>query len=253
MLPDGYEFVFIDGMIECDAAPEIYNVFPGPYLCWYKTPTTRAVGKAHRLVSKVMEEQGPFDAVMGFSQVRSYTYLTQQDPKAQGWQGAALAASMILHHELSRPSQPPLFDVAIFISSPLPFSYSLDYGIDTRNYFGIKQSAPSRPGCCTTVPKHLYTPTAYLNSGQELANGTRESEIFYQMFHPSDSDIRISIPTAHIYGRKDIWRLHSRDVEELSRSEQACVFVHDYGHEIPRQYSEEICDTIETAVSRAGH
>ena len=160
---------------------------------------------------------------------------------------------MILHHELANPSQPPLFDVAIFISSPLPFSYSLDYGIDTRKYFGIKESTPSRPGCCTTVPRHLYTPAAYLRSDQELANSIGESQIHYQMFHPSDSDTRISIPTAHIYGRKDVWRLHSMDVKELSQREKASVFEHDYGHEIPRDYSEEICDTIEIAVARAGY
>lgn len=73
------------------------------------------------------------------------------------------------------------------------------------------------------------------------------------MFHPSESDARISIPTAHIYGAKDIWRLHSVDLKALSRSDVVSLFEHDHGHEIPRQYSEEICDAIETAVARAGH
>ena len=69
LLPSNYQFTFVDGPTECDAAPGIGNVYVGPYLCWYQSPTTSAVARAHKLVSKIVEEKGPFDAVMGFSQV----------------------------------------------------------------------------------------------------------------------------------------------------------------------------------------
>ena len=169
--------------------------------------------------------------------------------------GAALAASMILHHQIDHPSEPLLFRAAIFICSPVPFSYSLDYGIDTRTYFGLKVAKPSRAGCSTTVPKYLITDAAYLK-GEEALEPKRDGQYirsvptYYQMFHPSADDIRIAIPTAHIYGRKDKWRLHSIDLAKLCRRDLASVLQHDGGHEVPRSASEEICDLIETVFAK---
>ena len=69
LLPSWYEFVFIDGGYTCDPAPGVADFYSGPYLCWYSSPTTANVTEAHRRVSSVIEDNGPFDAVMGFSQV----------------------------------------------------------------------------------------------------------------------------------------------------------------------------------------
>lgn len=69
-LPANYEFVFVNGPSECDAAPGISDVYAGPYRCWYNTPTTAKVKMAHEFVEDFMREQGPFDGVMGFSQAR---------------------------------------------------------------------------------------------------------------------------------------------------------------------------------------
>ncbi|PNY23064.1 Uncharacterized protein TCAP_06990 [Tolypocladium capitatum] len=69
LLPADYEFIFVDGQITCLPAPGIASIYPGPYLCWYRTPTTKSITKAHHLVRSIMAEKGPFDGVMGFSQV----------------------------------------------------------------------------------------------------------------------------------------------------------------------------------------
>lgn len=69
LLPSWYEFVFIDGGIKCNPAPGVEDFYSEPYLCWYNTPTTAKVTEAHRRVSAIIENDGPFDAVMGFSQV----------------------------------------------------------------------------------------------------------------------------------------------------------------------------------------
>jgi pimeloyl-ACP methyl ester carboxylesterase len=54
-----------------------------------------------------MQREGPFDAVMGFSQ------------------GAALAFSLLLHHaEKYGPSAPPLFKAAVFICAGAPYELS---------------------------------------------------------------------------------------------------------------------------------
>jgi hypothetical protein len=55
--------------MECDPAPGVANVFPKPYLCWYNTPTTIKVAAAQKYVLDYIKKEGPFDGVLGFSQV----------------------------------------------------------------------------------------------------------------------------------------------------------------------------------------
>ncbi|KAI9842019.1 MAG: hypothetical protein M1837_007515 [Sclerophora amabilis] len=272
LLPSFYEFTFVDGGSTCDAAPGVAEFYPGPYRCWYDTPTTKKVAKAHRRVFAIIRQEGPFDAVMGFSQ------------------GASLAASMILHHQIERPSEPPLFRVAIFICSPLPFSSGLHHGIDARTYFGLKATKPLSTCRPTKVPEYLIPKDPYFMRGDNEAahkdsskqskkspaaasahrsphllndghvsvsrktnqqNDEQISGPHWQMFHPTVDTVRISIPTAHIGGQKDFWRPHSNDLMKLCDGRLASVFEHDGGHEVPKFASEEICDVIETVVAKA--
>lgn len=72
---------------------------------------------------------------------------------------------MILHQQIA--NEQPLFEVAIFICSPIPFSESLEHGIDTRKYFGLKTDVPSRPNAISEIPDYLITHKAYLNGEEE--------------------------------------------------------------------------------------
>lgn len=51
----------------------------------------------------MIKKHGPFDGVLGFSQ------------------GAALAASLIIHHSKTRPQEPALFKIAVFICGAAPW------------------------------------------------------------------------------------------------------------------------------------
>lgn len=192
---------------------------------------------------------------------------------------------MILHHQIERPTDPPLFRAAIFICSPLPFSRSLDHGIDVRTYFGLKVTQPLSPARPTTVPEYLIpeqyflqrderndsiatskskdngiltqnptnTPSASLLAGFVASTSSEdpaENGPFYNMFHASVDTLRIAIPTAHIYGRQDSWRHHSLDL--IALCEEPVAFEHDGGHEVPSSASEQICDVIEEVVAKAG-
>lgn len=154
---------------------------------------------------------------------------------------------MILHHQIEYPMGPPIFRSAIFMGSPIPFSKNLGSGIDARTYFGLKATKPSRIGYPTTIPEYLITDAAYLQGDSK--SGLYET--YYQMFHPAVDNIRVQIPTAHIYGWKDPWYLHSKELVRLCSEDVTSVFEHDGGHEIPKSVSEEICDVIETAIVMA--
>ncbi|KAH7032189.1 serine hydrolase FSH [Macrophomina phaseolina] len=236
LLPLDYEFVFLQGLAECEPAPGVAAFFPGPYRCWYDTPTSTKVKKAHVAVLDYIKAFGPFDGVMGFSQ------------------GAAVAASILLHHQLDGLSPP--FRLGIFICSPLPFSHSLNHGIDARAYFGSPTDVVVRRDCPNEVPAHLITDEKYLRGEERLAaaglSTTAPTQAsFYQMFHPTVDHVRVTIPTVHITGARDRWRRHSLDVAMLCSAELAVSFEHTGGHEIPPAFAEDMCDLIEGVVSVA--
>lgn len=108
LLPDDWLFDFLDGGIDCEAAHEVKNVFPGPYYCWYRDPTFENVRKAHLRIDELIGEE-EFDGVLGFSQ------------------GAALAASYLLHRQQNDST--PALKLAILASASLPFSIDNEHGV----------------------------------------------------------------------------------------------------------------------------
>lgn len=225
MLPGDYEFHFFDGKYECEPAPEVRDHYPPPYLTWYNTPTVDKVKDAHSQILQIVENHGPFDAVVGFSQ------------------GAAVAASLLLHQELE--SKPLSFKAAIFISSPIPFARNTQVGIDARSYFGVRNALPNAHARPTQIPPHLLTDPAYLRNPGEL-EGLSCDGVQYQMFHPTIDKVRIRVPTGHVMGTQDKWFCHSKDLVGLCQEKFRVVLQHDGGHEVPRAYTEEICDVVET-------
>jgi len=154
LLSEGYKFTFVNGPVFCDPSPGAAEFYDGPYRCWFDTPTREKVERSHQQMVEYIDNAGGFDLVMGFSQ------------------GAALAASMILHHQLDNPEASPLFKGAIFICSPLPFSRSTEYGIDVREHFGVKSDIKiSRP---TAIPTYLIADKYFLRNDEDLS-GSEES------------------------------------------------------------------------------
>ncbi|KAM3436083.1 hypothetical protein MY4824_004561 [Beauveria thailandica] len=251
MLPSSYSFVFLDAPVICDASPGVADLYVGPYRCWFNTPTNHKVAQAYKHMQKFLDDNSdhPFDVVIGFSQ------------------GAALVAGMLLREQLElagrRKTTPPLFKAAMFICSPLPFSCTTDHGVDVRSYFGIQPSLKPLPSNRPTiVPDYLVADAFFRRNDKDLARSATgfedkedykvEAEPYYNMLHPDVDTARISIPTAHVYGKKDSWRRHSMDLVRLCEGSNRICFQHDGGHEVPRAASEEICDLFEELIARAG-
>lgn len=135
-LPSHFSFEFLEGQGSCTAADGVDQIYPGPYLCWYEfPPSIENVAEAHRSVDEVIAEDGPFDAVLGFSQGAG----TRRNQQAGGAfkliMTSALAASILLRHELEAPLQPPPFRLAVFICGSLPFSINESSGFDLSEVF----------------------------------------------------------------------------------------------------------------------
>lgn len=101
-------FHFVEGQVESEAGPGISGVYDGPYWSYYRFPlsfvdTDESLLDAYELLYDVVQRDGPFDAILGFSH------------------GGTLASGFLIHHAKMYPHEPPLFRCAIFINSLPPF------------------------------------------------------------------------------------------------------------------------------------
>ncbi|KAI9933880.1 hypothetical protein ASPWEDRAFT_148352 [Aspergillus wentii DTO 134E9] len=100
---NGHDFIFMNGRLEAKPEPELEGICDGPFYNHFPRDVAPSenLAKAFEHTLNFMQREGPFDAVMGFSQ------------------GGSLAASMIIDH--AKTHDKPLFKLAVFICSAIPF------------------------------------------------------------------------------------------------------------------------------------
>lgn len=79
-MPSYYRFHFVGAEIPCDPSPGATDLYAGPYYCWYPSPSTDRVAAAHATLDRFLDAHGPFQLVMGFSQVIFAQLLTVRKP-----------------------------------------------------------------------------------------------------------------------------------------------------------------------------
>nr|QTE76001.1 ScyR1 [Scytalidium album] len=97
-----------NGEIESLPGPGVEGFYEAPFLSYYKWPRTfhddeQSIMEAYDLLYETIEEDGPFDGIIGFSH------------------GGALATGFMAHHAAKNPYDSPLFQCAIFFNSMPPF------------------------------------------------------------------------------------------------------------------------------------
>lgn len=115
-------FHFIEGECDSDPGPGIAGFFDGPYYSYYKFPRSFSdiddsdVLEAYDQLYSAIEEEGPFDGILGFSH------------------GGTLASGFLIQHAKRFPHDPPLVRCAIFINSLPPFRMNekpvIDMGLE---------------------------------------------------------------------------------------------------------------------------
>ena len=68
-LPSSWEFDFLEAPFECEGASELRNIYTGPYSCFFQQYSKASMQQAVEYVREVVDEDGPYDCIMGFSQV----------------------------------------------------------------------------------------------------------------------------------------------------------------------------------------
>lgn len=237
-LDKAYEFDFVDAPFYCEPAPGIKVLFESGHYAWWPKVTINAIRGAHKWLIDYLEENGPYDAVMGFSQ------------------GCSLIGSFLLYHYRETPDEPLPFKAAIFICGGLPLPVLDDLGLPlSQRVYEINDETvrllKKRAGALTDLANNLDS----IQPGKGLWDDTKgllhdpdvipdESDVFGLDFTIMPKNVFIQIPTLHIYGAKDPrWPASLQLAHFCARRK---MYDHRGGHDIPR--STDVSKSIATLI-----
>lgn len=232
-LGPGYEFTFCDGAFTRDRGPGMASHYPGPFYSYTAGYSPSDIRETLEDLDDFIQDCGPFDGVLGFSQ------------------GASMAASYILDHQARCPDEPAPFGFAILLSSVAAFSSDSKYCLSTiqrliRENYHAACEFPNPIAADLSRPEKLFVD--YLASTFKIARKIgatmhdydisffkhRDATIVPRVLHSSLTAARIRIPTVHFIGEKD----HTEMVEQslvvlgLCDTTMAQMYQHSGGHAV---------------------
>ncbi|KAI9810457.1 MAG: hypothetical protein M1827_006233 [Pycnora praestabilis] len=225
-------FDFVDGPCPSNPAPGIDLFYDPPYYKFWEGPSLEAIRGSHKWLLDLIENDGPYDGVLLFSQ------------------GCSLIASFLLYHRAEKGHLPPPFKVAVFICGGLPLGVVEDIGVhvspeardwDDRSKKGLAQQASSAAILERGVQR--WTNTNNIDPSAPID----PSNVFGLDLSHIPSKLLINIPTVHIYGSKDPRYPASIQLSLFCEPAKRKTFDHKGGHDIPRTtgVSDSIAELVE--------
>jgi predicted esterase len=234
-----YEFFFFDGAFPRERGPGMAAHFSGPFYSYTEGYSPAEMREAIDDLDSLIQDCGPFDGVIGFSQ------------------GASMAASYILDHQTRFPDDPPPFGFAVLLSSVAAFSPDEKYCLSTvqrlvqENHNAVCKF-PDHVSVTLPRPEKLfaeYLATTF-NIARKVGATTPDYDIAFfkhrdaakvpRVLHPALTAARIGIPTVHFTGKRDDSEMveQSLVVMGLCDPKMARVYQHSGGHAVPSKPQE---------------
>lgn len=201
----------------------IKTIYPPPYLAYYKSPIPEDVADAIDYIENIIEEDGPFDGFLGFSQ------------------GCCVAASLMFKRQKVDKNDIP-FRFGVFVGASLPFNAddragrraweaACEPGGDVINEFTGELALKGQPGMIS-FPDDVEDGTVWL--GRYHSKKTPEA--------------KLRIPVLHVIGKKDSYQLQARELAGNMHENEfdSVVLEWEGGHEVPREkgVNEEIAKKV---------
>ncbi|KAH8588578.1 serine hydrolase FSH [Bisporella sp. PMI_857] len=210
-----------------------------------------------------MEEEGPFDAAIGFSQ------------------GSALLLSILMHHEITNALKTPPFKFVVLFSATISISPDQKFGQEYiekyEKYYDYDRDMTKNSKESVLAPKSrlaLKVPgqksqlvaeyqdliaqgiRAAVENGEseeEAISGIKDINSFPRIFHPFMCEERIRIPTVHISGKKDPYKLQAEMARRLCEKSVLRYIEHGGQHQVPRATKDvkKVVEAIEWAMHQA--
>ncbi|KAI4166337.1 MAG: hypothetical protein LQ342_000227 [Letrouitia transgressa] len=230
--PDKHTFDFVDAPFDSPPAAGVEAFFKPPNYAFWKGVDPAAVRESHKWLSNLPDRQGPYDALIGFSQ------------------GCSLISTFILHHNNENPEEPLPFKAAMFICGGVPLAWIADMGlpvppeawaINERTGKELREKAGSAVAEIQAIMegglearRGLWDRTDTLEHDPLAEFPEDRSNVFGLDFEVFPETLRIGIPTVHIYGSKDPRYPASMQLVHFAEEGRRKVYDHGGGHDLPR-------------------
>ncbi|KAI5926269.1 serine hydrolase FSH [Camillea tinctor] len=199
------DFEFLDAPLRCtDGA-----VNGTPLYQYYEGLDIPKLRKAHHWLSGKLNENGPYDGVIAFSQ------------------GATLVSSYILYHQWYNHESPLSFRFAMLIGGSIPLPVLKDLGVPvTKEAEQVVEEANSqRHQALGPLPAHSS------KARRALFNS---DDCFGLNLNRVPLELKIRIPTIHVWGRQDPLLPVSIHLAGLCDPYIRKIFIHEGAHEVPK-------------------
>ncbi|KAK5996869.1 Esterase alnB [Cladobotryum mycophilum] len=250
-LDPNYEFVYLDGAIETQRGPGMAPYYPGPFYSYTTGYSPKEIRDALDDLDDFIQENGPFDGIIGFSQ------------------GASMAAAYLLDLYARLPDERPPFGFAVFLSLVAAFSpddmqcLPIAERLVSSDYAAVKAFPDEIP---TQLPLADGIFVGYLATTFRAARKIgavlpeydidffkdRETKKVPRVMHPFLTEDRIKIPTVHVTGKTDLPAMieQSQVVSALCDQSITLIQQHEGGHAAPAKKADvdRLVDTLEWAI-----
>ncbi|KAL9014611.1 MAG: hypothetical protein Q9173_000740 [Seirophora scorigena] len=235
-LDPSYELVFVDGPFECERGPGVPKYRTGPFFSHTQGYSPVDIAQAIGYLEDILEDEGPFDGIFGFSQ------------------GAALTLSYFYQQQTA--ANPRRVKFACLFSAAMPCSPDAGIG-DTiiSKLRALEYDITDRARCNgqdLTMAEQEFV-NVLQQTVVDAANNDPlfpwidmdvyrygEQDAIPRVMYPSLLAQKIQIPTIHVWGQNDFGYMIK--MAEVARSicEECMVktVLHTGRHDIPKRQTE---------------
>ncbi|KAL8919475.1 MAG: hypothetical protein Q9208_006760 [Pyrenodesmia sp. 3 TL-2023] len=235
-LDPSYELVFVDGPFECERGPGVPEYRTGPFFSHNQGYSPVDIAQALGYLEDILEDQGPFDGIFGFSQ------------------GAALTLSYFYQQQAA--ANPPRVKFACLFSAAMPCSPDAGMGATIISKLRALEydiaNRARRSGQDLTMAEQEFVNVLQQTVVDAADNDPLfpwidmdvyrygEQDAVPRVMYPSLLAQKIQIPTIHVWGQNDFEYMIK--MAEVARSicEECMVktVLHTGWHDIPKRQTE---------------
>ncbi|XXG98849.1 Serine/threonine-protein kinase [Hypoxylon texense] len=198
-----------------------------PHQKFYETGAVKDIRTADEWLEKKLDHGNPYDGVLAFSQ------------------SAALVSSFLLYRQWYDHELPPPFKFAIWISGSVPLQVLKDLGVPVPEAEGVVAQA--------TLQRDRGLGPSLAHAAKARRAVFDSDDCFGLNLNKIPLELKIRIPTVHVWGEKDPLFPGSVHLAGLCDPYIRKIHVHQGAHEFPRDGTEltELASLVEWCVHRA--
>ncbi|KAK8868806.1 Serine hydrolase FSH [Apiospora arundinis] len=229
------EYDFVDGPQPSSPAPDTPLFYEPPHYAFYEGTEIKAIRAGHKWLRELLEHNGPYDGVLMFSQ------------------GCALVSSYMLYQQWYEPEAPPPFQFAMFICGGVPITALKDLGVHVSQEvedLDVRTKKQLLEKTTAEVTRDRWQLTDYASVVRRAQFDS--DDCFGLNLNRIPAELKIRIPTVHVFGEKDPRLPASIQLAGLCDPYIRKVYNHGGGHEIPRakEVSEELAQLLQWCAIR---